>query len=110
MSIINCFNCAVVNIPQKSLSRMPHKSCETGYNKSCLIFTLPMRYATFVNQSQSLKLYFQDRYQQFSVNDDFLHLSFTHKICLHISLPFRAECINFMSRFSKIICILEAML
>ena len=59
MSIINCFNCAVVNIPQKSSSRMPHKSCrtescETGYNKSCLIFTLPMRYATFVNQSQSL--------------------------------------------------------
>ena len=28
----------------------------------CLIFTLPMRYATFVNQSQSLELYFQDRY------------------------------------------------
>ena len=29
MSIINCFNCAVVNIPQKSSSRMPHKSCRT---------------------------------------------------------------------------------
>ena len=64
MSIINCFNCAVVNIPQKSSSRMPHKSCkteascETGYNNS-LIFTLPMRYAIFVNESQSLKLYFQ---------------------------------------------------
>ena len=67
MSIINCINCAVVNIPQKS-SRMPHKSCrtesscETGYNKSSVIFPLPMRYATFVNQSQSLKLYFQDMY------------------------------------------------
>ena len=68
MSIINCFNCAVVNIPQKSSSRLPHESCrteascKTGYNKSCLIYTLRMRYATFVNQSQSLKLYFQDRY------------------------------------------------
>ena len=57
------------NIPNKSLSRMPHKSCRTeascetpGYNNSCLIFTLPMRYAIFVNQSQSLKLYFQVRY------------------------------------------------
>ena len=52
MSILDCFNCAVVNIPQKSSSRMPHKSCRTeascvtGYNKSCLIFALPMRYAT----------------------------------------------------------------
>ena len=68
MSIISCFNFAVVNTSQKSLSRMPHKSCrteasyETGYNKSCLIFALPMRYATFVNQSQSLKFYFQDKY------------------------------------------------
>ena len=58
MSIINCFNCAVVNISKKSSSRMPHKSCrteasyETVYNNSCLIFTLPMRYI-FVNQSQS---------------------------------------------------------
>ena len=70
MSIINCFNCAVVNIPQKSSSRLPHKSCrteascKTEYKKSCLIYALPMRYATFANQSQSqsLKLYFQDRY------------------------------------------------
>ena len=66
MSIINCFNCAVVNIPQKSSSHKSCRteaSCETGYNISCLIFTLPaMRYATFVKQSQSLKLYLQDRY------------------------------------------------
>ena len=68
MSIINCFNRAVINIPNKSSSHMPHKSCrteascETGYNNSCLIFPLPMRYAIFVNQSQSLKLYFRVRY------------------------------------------------
>ena len=61
MSIINSFNCAVANIPQKPSSRMPHKSCrteescETEYINSCLIFTLPMRYAIFLNQSQSLK-------------------------------------------------------
>ena len=47
MSEINCFNCTVVNIPQKSSSRMLHKSCKmkasckTGNNNSCLIFTLP---------------------------------------------------------------------
>ena len=59
MSIINCFNCALVNTPQKPSCRT-EASCEARYNKNCLIFTMPMRYATFVNQSQSLKLYFQD--------------------------------------------------
>ena len=85
MSIINC---AVVNIPQKSSSRIAHKSCrteascETGYNNSCLIFTLQITHEVC----------------EICVN------------CLHTSLLFRAECINFISRFSKIICILEAML
>ena len=66
MSIIYmyCFNCAVVNIPQKSSSRMSHKSCrteascETGYNNSCLIFTLPMIYAIFVDQLTITKVIF----------------------------------------------------
>ena len=67
MSIINCFNCDVVNITQKPTHGMSHKSFrtvasfETGYNNSFIIFTLPMRYATFVNKSQSLMSFFQDR-------------------------------------------------
>ena len=71
MSIINCFIYAVVNIPQKSSSRILYKTCRTeasckqGINTSIitvLVFTLPMKYAIFVNQSQSLKLYFKDKY------------------------------------------------
>ena len=54
MSTINCFNCAVVNIPQKSSSHMPHKSCrtevscETGYNISCATMTFYILYIYIV--------------------------------------------------------------